>query len=127
VEQYTVVDPKRVMTDYSLFEYCANVPVACEDGAKSGGLINCHMLPTTAVMGFLKALQRMPTEKIADPKMRTIAIVHLAQNRRVVIGPSLRTPKTPVICPVDDDKDWFLYVTPEKNRAMVEQLKLHTR
>ena len=61
--------------------------------------------------------------------MRTISIVHLSKDQRVVIGPDFDSPKTPVFWLVDSDEkgDWVMHVTPEKNRAIVEQLKIHTR
>ena len=132
VEQYTIVDPKRVLNGgYELFSGCSTIPVVCEESEVSPcGFRRCIQLPTRIVYGFLETLKDMPAEKITDPKMRTISIVHLAKGCRIVIGPNFESPKNPIFWIVDkSDKkpDWFLYVTPEKNRAIVEQLKIHTR
>ena len=132
VEQYTIVDPKRVLNGgYELFYGCATIPVVCEESEVSPCWFRrCVQLPTRIVYGFLETLKHMPAEKITDPKMRTRSIVHLAKGCRVVIGPNFESPKNPIFWIVDkNDKtpDWFLYVTPEKNRAIVEQLKIHTR
>ena len=132
VEQYTVIDPKKVFNGgYSLWQLCENVPVACEESEVSPtGFIRCKMLPTNIVMGFLMELQRRPSEQIADPKMRTISIVHISKNHSFVIGPNFESPKAPVFWLVADDaakKEWILHVTPEKNRALIDALKIHTR
>ena len=132
VEQYTVIDPKKVMNGgYNLWALCEKVPVVCEESpVTSCGFRECVMLPTNIVMGFLQTLEAAKSETIAEPKMRTISIVHLSKNYRVVIGPNFESPKNPIFWLVANDapkKDWILHVTPEKNRAIVEQLKIHTR
>ncbi len=132
VEQYTVIDPKKLLSGgYELWQMCENVPVACEEeGVPTTGFIRCKMLPTKIVMGFLCELQKKTSEEIEDPKMRTLSIVHISQNHRIVIEPNFESPKSPVFWLVADDapkKDWILHVTPEKNRAIVDALKIHTR
>ena len=132
VEQYTVIDPKKVFNGgYSLWELCENVPVACEESEVSPtGFISCKMLPTKIMMGFLEELYQKPANEIIDPKKRTISIVHISKNHSIVIGPNFESPKAPVFWLVADDapkKDWILHVTPEKNRALVDALKIHTR
>ena len=129
VEQYTIVDPKRVLTDYKLFSGCKNIPVVCEESTKTPcGFASAIELPTKIIVGFLEALEKAPAEKIADPKMRTISIIHLDKDQRVVVGPCLGAPKTPILWPVDSkENNWVLHVTPEKNRAIVDALKIHTR
>ena len=132
VEQYTIVDPKKVLNGgYDLWQLCDTVPVVCEESTKSiCGFSQGIMLPTRIVMGFLMELKNKPAEEIADPKMRTLSIVHISKNHRVVIGPNFESPKNPVFWLVASDaakKDWIMYVTPEKNRAIVDALKIHTR
>ena len=128
VEQYTIIDPKRVMNGgYDLWSWCRSIPVACEDGMKSTGFVNCKQIPTQIVWNFLKTLEKTPSEQIVDPKMRTLTIVNLSSDHRVVILPNFESPKNPYLWPVDDDKDWILYVSPDKNRAIVDAIKIHTR
>ena len=131
VEQYTIVDPKKVLNGgYELFAGCEKIPVVCEESKKTCcGFSACIEIPTNIVLGFLKALNNMPAEKIVDPKMRTLSIIHLSPEHRIVIGPSLDKPKAPILWAVDskDKGDWVLNITPEKNRAIVNQLKIYTR
>ena len=132
VEQYTVIDPKKVLNGgYELWQFCDNVPVACEEGGVSPtGFIQCKMLPTKIMMGFLCELYKKPAKEIIDPKKRTISIVHISKDHRIVIGPNFESPKAPVFWLVAEDaakKDWILHVSPEKNRAIVDALKIHTR
>ena len=133
VEQYTIVDPKRVLNSgYELFSWCPTVPVVCEESRVSPtGFRAGIQLPTNIVMGFLQALEKAPARKIANPKMRTLSIIHLNEKCCICIFPDLKSPKQPILWVKNDDNQegigWSLYVTPEKNRAIVEQLKKYTR
>ncbi len=132
VEQYTIIDPKKVLNGgYRMWELCEKVPVVCEESEVSPcGFRSCIELPTNIVMGFLCTLEAAESKTIEDPKMRTLSIVHMSDNHRIVIGPNFESPKTPVFWLVAEDapkKDWILHVTPEKNRALVDALKIHTR
>ena len=130
VEQYTVIDPKRVLNGgYELFYGCNMIPVACEESKTSAcGFNRAIMLPRNIIAGFLDALKQAPAETIDNPKMRTISIVHLSDNQRVVIGPRIDKPGTVIVWTVDSKKhDWLFDITPEKNRAIVEAMKIHTR
>jgi len=130
VEQYTIVDPKRVLGNYEFWQMCETIPVICEESPEtSGGFRSGIQLPTNIVLGFLRLLNGMPAEKIADPKMRTISIIHLSKDQRVVIGPSPDPFKQLSFLTPDsvEQGEWVLHVTPATNRAIVEQLKIHTR
>lgn len=131
VEQYTIIDPKRVLIDYGVFSLCGKIPVACEESAVSScGFRQCIELPTNLVFSFLMELKDAPAETIINPKMRTISMVHLTPDCMIFIKPNLQNPKMPTFYRINSKgprQDWVLYVTPEKNRAIVEQLKIHTR
>ena len=132
VEQYTILDPKRVMNGgYNLFSECETIPVLCEEADVSPfGFRVCKRLPTNIVIGFLEDLNKASDEQIADPKMRTISMIHLSPDCRFIIGPNIASPKHPAYYILDENDqryDWVLHVTPEKNRAIVEQMKIHTR
>jgi len=133
VEQYTIIDPKRVLNGgYELWLLCEKVPVVCEESKISPcGFRASIELPTKVILGFLGDLKNAPAEKIADPKKRLLSIVHLNEKNRVYIFPNLKEPKNPwfVVENSDDEsaKGWSLYTTPEKSRAIVEQLKMYTR
>ena len=131
VEQYTVVDPKKVLTGgYEYWQLCKNTPVVCEESQKTcGGFSSGIELPTKIVYGFLQTLKNKPAEEIANPKMRTLSIIHLSPEHRVVVGPCFDGTQKAILWAVDSKKkgDWVFDVTPEKNRAIVAQLKIHTR
>jgi hypothetical protein len=132
VERYTIINPKRVLANYNLFSDCKTIPVAIETDDAKNGFVECVKLPTNIVLRFLRALGDMPAEKIIDSKMRTMSIVYLSNTQRVVVFPNFDSPKEPHIWPVDSPSgshahDWLFDITPEKNRAIVEQMKIHTR
>lgn len=134
VEQYTIVDPKMVLNGgYEHWQLCENVPVVCEESPKSlCGFSGGVMLPTNVVMGLLMELTKKPAQDIENPKKRTVSIVRLDAKHRIYILPNLESPKHPVFVVENDDDEekasgWSLYMTPEKNRAIVDVLKIHTR
>lgn len=132
VEQYTIVDPKKILGGYEYWQLCEKVPVVCEESSKSiCGFHRGIMLPTNIILGLLTELKEKPEQEIADPKKRTVSIVKLDAEHRIYILPNLESPKNPIFV-VANDKDesargWSLYMTPEKNRAIVDALKIHTR
>lgn len=132
MEHYTFVDPRKVMTNYDLFELCEKVPVACEtDEDISSGFYNCKEIPTKIALEFAHMLEKTPAEKIAPKAMRTISIIHTQKGKNIVIMPDL-TFANPVLIWDTSAKPgtrgtWFLDTTPEINRAIVEATKIHTR
>ena len=123
VEQYTLVHPKNVSTDYNYWGLCQTLPVWYEKAGTQSDFHNGVQLPTQVFLGYLNALKNAPLD--IDPKMRTISIVNLQNNAKLFILPNLKSPKRPIsVC---EQWDLALNTTPEINRAIVEQLKMFTR
>jgi len=132
VEQYTLVDPKNVLIDYSAFNMCKKIPVACEHiESTTSTFKNCVHLPNNKPFSdFLYQLTLCDKKQIKNPIFRTISIVNMAPGKQLFILPDIKNIRSP-ICVVNFDSgntdDWVLYVTPEINRAIVDQVKMFTR
>ncbi|MBR4475433.1 MAG: hypothetical protein IKP05_02010 [Alphaproteobacteria bacterium] len=131
VETYTVVDPKNLLINYAMFSACDMVPVVCEGYQSVGSYTAALRLPRDVVWGFLNDLTKLPAEITDEPENRTISIIHLTKDQRIVVMPDFNTIKGAVIWAIDNEKNggpsWVCDITPEKNRAIVEQVKIHTR
>ena len=124
VEQYTLVNPRNVLLNYNVFSLCENMPVRYE--SKYGdGWTECVSLPTQVFLGYLNALKHAPDIIVNDKKMRTISVVNLKNNRQLFILPNLKSPKKPIYA--YEQGTLAFDVTPEINRAIVEQIKMFTR
>ena len=124
IKQYTLVNPRKMLLDYNLFALCENMPVKYES-ENGDGWSQSVSLPTQVFLGYLNALERAPDRIANDPKMRTVSVVNLKNNRQLFILPNLRTPKKPVYA--YEPGTLGFDVTPEINRAIVEQIKMFTR
>ena len=133
VEQYVVVDPDNVLhCGYEMWEMCDMTPVAY-DNNNAGGWVNTVELPSVWVQKFLKFLSTKATPEIRkDPTQRLISVINMKDNHKIYIVPYLGNKHgSYIISENEDDKehsrDWVLYVTPEINRAIVEQVKIRSR
>ena len=126
VQQYTLVNPKQMLVDNSLWSLCEQVPVAYEKEGASSGFVECVELPTEVVSGFLYELQRAPGNIVDNPVMRTVSVIALKNGKKMYILPNLQSPKTPDIF-LEKPKELAFHVNPEINRAIANQLKLYTR
>ena len=124
VKQYTLVNPRKMLLDYNLFSWCENIPVKYES-ENSSGWSHCVSLPTQVFLGYLNALERAPDRIANDPKSRTISVVSLKNDRFLFILPNLKSPKKPIYA--YEQGTLAFDVTPEINRAIVEQVKMFTR
>jgi len=131
VETYTVVDPKHLLLNYALFSSCDMIPVACEGFQTAGSFTSALRLPRDVVWEFLNDLKSLPAKITNAPEMRTISIVHLSDNQRIVVLPDFKEKKGAIVWAIDNEKNgglsWVFDITPEKNRAIIEQVKIHTR
>ena len=134
VEQYTLIDPKLLFNGgYDLWSLCKTVPVAYENESreKGTGFAQCVELPThKPIMEFLYQLEHAAPAIVKQPKNRTISIIHFGKGKRMFIVPDLNHPKNPffiVDFETGNEREWFLHVTPQINRAIVKQLKIVTR
>ena len=133
VKQYVITDPNYVMVDgYKTWGLCKYTPVAYDNQDSTSGWLNAVQLPTEWALPFLKTLKNSAPEIRNDPRQRLISVIQLAENRKLYILPSLKQKKGSVIISWNNQNsknkgDWVMYVTPEINRAIVEQAKIRSR
>ena len=126
VKQYTIVHPRLVLINYNLFGGCSYIPVAHEVRSKTGFNHSVELPNHSVIWTFLEDLSATNPMDIS-PKARTISVLK-KDNQIIYIIPNIKEPKTPVIfMPNAMEKGWSLGLTPEINRAIVEQMKIHTR
>ena len=130
VEKYVLIQPKKLLIDYSMFVGHKTIPVAYEQSTNTGWN-KCVQLPNEKpIRIFLKHLRDTDPEMVNAEKMRTISIIKIDNNKDMYIFPDLKGKKQYemfVHFKKRDKYSWAHYVTPEINRAIVEQIKLHTR
>ena len=130
VEQYIIADPRNIMGDYELWSWCKFTPVAYE-GKESTGFLASVELPSRWAQPFLKALKQSAPEIRKDPTLRLISVIRLADGHKLYIVPNLKEKRGSVLLGEYSDtkrkNDWMYYVTPEVNRAIVEQAKIRSR
>lgn len=134
IDQYILADPKNVLINYSAFNMCGKIPVACETvESKTSTFKNCVHLPNQPEFtDYLTSLTTADKKLIKNPLYRTIYVVNLAQKKQMFILPDIKNIKNPIFSVVFSDepekeKDWFLYMTPTLNRAVIEAVKTYTR
>lgn len=133
VEQYVITDPNRIMNGgYNLWGLCEFTPVACDNLEEESGWISSIQLPSVWVQSFLKQLKHSDPEIRKDPKQRLISVINMGNGHKLYIIPNLKEKKSSAILSdkCHDDKrkhDWVFLVTPEINRAIVEQAKIRSR
>lgn len=126
VEQYILMDPNLVLNDYEDFSDCEFIPVAHENANTGTAFKQCVKLKTNIVLPFLRSLKKANEEVRMSPTMRMVTIIKLNYGKDLYILPNLKDSKEPLI--YGPDKHTFpLYVTPEINRAFVEQYKKYIR
>lgn len=130
VEQY-VLDPNYIMNHYELWSFCEFTPVAYEGKKTPCGFLCMVQLPTYWAQSFLKQLKQSAPEIRKDPTQRLISVIHLKDDHKLYVVPSLKEKKGSVILGEHNDEkrknEWMYYVTPEINRAIVEQAKIRSR
>lgn len=135
VEKYVLAKPNNMMVDYTWFFDCRAIPVAYEP-ENSGGFNDCLTLPNTfAVRRYLTQLMNTDNKRLSDPRTRTVSIVKMTHDKHVLVYPELnRNIPSARIAPFygkkqnEEERDsWVLYVTPEINRVIVNQIKTITR
>ena len=130
VDQYVVIDPKKLLINEEAFALCSKIPVAHAYSPNSEGWHACVQLDTRVMLPFLRALRQAPAEQIAPANMRTVSVINLDKDKRIYVLPNLADPKRALIHIMFEKGDghtWPFYMTPEKRYAIVEQLKIHTR
>lgn len=131
IDRYILADPKNVLINYSAFGMCGKIPVACET-VESKTSIAFHLPNQPEFTDYLTSLTTADKKLIKNPLYRTIYVVNLAQKKQMFILPDIKNIKNPIFSVVFSDesgkeKDWFLYMTPTLNRAVIEAVKTYTR
>ena len=130
VDQYVVIDPKKLLINEESFALCNKIPVAYDYSPNNTGWHACAQLDTRIMLPFLRTLRQMPAEQISSVAMRTVSVINLDKDKRIYVLPDFREQKSAsigVVFDKGDERAWPLYMTPEKRHAIVEQLKIHTR
>ena len=133
VEQYIIVDPQKVQNGGYGFRIIRKFTLVAYEGKKiDGKFLPTIQLPTDWALFFLKRFKRSAPEVRNDPTQRLISIIHLDDKHKLYVVPNLKTKKGSAFVggnTADKERknDWVFYVTPEINRAIVEQVKIRTR
>jgi len=133
VEQYIISDPNKVMNGgYELWGLCEFMPVLYDNQETLECFGKAVKLPTDWAQPFLKLLKNSEPEIRKDPTQRLISVINLGGNHKLYVVPNLKTKKSSVIVGEHNDdpkrkSDWLFYITPEINRAIVEQAKIRSR
>ena len=129
VKQYVLIDPKKLLANEECFALCKKIPVAYET-KNSGGWNACVELHTQIMLPFLRTLRKADKELIAPAPTRTVSVIELSQGKYIYVLPNLTYSKSAeihIVFDQGDENNWPFYMTPEKRRAVVEQIKIHTR
>jgi len=131
VEQYIIADPNNLLHGgYELWSFCEFTPVAYEEKESSGWLPSVQ-LPSSWAQPFLKLLKQTAPEIRKDPTQRLISVIRLADGHKLYVVPNLKEKRGSILLGEYSDtkrrNDWMYYVTPEVNRAIVEQAKIRSR
>lgn len=128
VEQYVLIDPKKLLANEEAFALCKKIPVAHET-KDSGGWHICAQLHTSVMLPFIRSLRLTASEKIVPAKMRTVSVINLDRDKYIYVLPSITVPNAAeihIIFDKGDENSWPFYMTPTIRKAVVEQVKIHT-
>ena len=114
-----------------MWDFCEMTPVAYQKHAFESGWLNTIDLPSFWAQRFLNELKNAAPEIRNDPLQRLISIINLRAGHKLYITPHLKDKTASYLVNEykNDDKrnrDWVLYVTPEINRAIIEQVKIRS-
>ena len=103
--------------------YCPN----CKNLAPSGFCQNCTELPLIFTIGFRDELIGKLIQDFKFHSVRALALP-LAEILNHIL-PNIKKPKSVILHPINKDKELSVafYVNPEINRAIIEQIKIHSR
>lgn len=133
VEQYVIADPNKVANGgYEFWGLCRFTPVLYDNQETHECFGEVVHLPTDWAQPFLKILKNSDPEIRQDPRQRLISVINLGGKHKLYVVPKLETKKSSVIVGEHNDdeerkNDWIFYITPEINRAIVEQAKIRSR
>ncbi len=148
VERYTLVNPKNILGGPELWALSPEMPIPYENDKNTSGRMECAKLHTSVMLPFMRDLKRTPNEFIEPGHMRTVSVVHLNNGLHIYVLPVLpmtqmakiskngHKPSCYVALADDNDTNckrledkpgWSFFMNPEIRKAIVEEIKLHTR
>ena len=128
VQQYTLIDPKKLKNGYDKWAGRCFVLVAYE---KNKYLITRVKMDTKIIYPFLMALKNAPREISARPENRTVSVIDLKHGAKAYVFPNLdETNKNYDIVFSNSKKccqdlPLSCFITPEINMAIMAQLKIY--
>ena len=127
VKQYILIDPKALMIDYTMFFGRKHIPVAYKEHSKKEIFHSTVMLPTSMFAQYLTDLNDAPAEVSATAKNRTVSIITMNNGQKLYMIPEWRDNKKVKEIFTAHELPIAFNVTPEINRAIIEQRKIYTR
>lgn len=130
VEQYVLIDPKKLLANEEAFALCHKIPVVYENSQPKDDWHVGAQLHTKVMLPFIRALRAAKPEDIAPADTRTVSVIELAQGKYIYVLPRITMPKPAeihIIFDKGDENSWPFYMTPTIRKAVVEQVKIHTR
>ena len=133
VEQYVLADPNNLkFCSYEMWDFCEMTPVAYQTTNTESGWLNTVDLPSFWAQQFLNVLKNSDSAVRNDPKQRLVSVINMKDGHKLYIAPHLGdTSASYLVNEYENNEkrkyDWVLYVTPEINRAIVEQVKIRSR
>lgn len=128
VQQYTLIDPKKLKNGYDKWAGRCFVLVAYE---KNKYLITRVKMDTKIIYPFLMALKNAPREISARPENRTVSVIDLKHGAKAYVFPNLdETNKNYDIVFSNSKKccqdlPLSCFITPEINMAITAQTKIY--
>lgn len=128
VQQYTLVDPKKLKNGYDKWAGRCFVLVAYEQNKY---LITRVKMDTKIVYPFLVALKNAPREISEKPENRTVSVINMKHGARAYVFPNLdETNKNYDIVfsnskKCRQDLPLSCFISPEINMAIMAQIKIY--
>ena len=124
VKEYCIVNPKKVMINYSWFEYCKYTPVAIEHKNQNAGFYPSVDVPSTEFLLYMNQLSVAPDEVAENPRNRKLCIIELKNKGKLYVLPNLKDPNDPSRV---FENNVVFDVTPEIELAIKKAFGIHTR
>lgn len=125
--KHVIADPCDIMADYSMWELCAQVPVALD----GNGWCTSAMFPSNSVTyNYLNSFKSWPKNFRKLPLVRTVMKYELSKNYTITDKKTGHS-KTFKGCSmwlfptgwVHADDDWLLHMTPEIRKDMAKRIR----
>jgi len=128
VQQYTLIDPKKVKKGYDNWKKRCFVLVAYEQNKY---LIKRVKMDTNIVFPFLKALRNAPSEISKRPENRTVSVINMKHGAKAYVFPNLHETNKQYDIVFTNAENGHqnlplsCFTSPEINLAIVAQAKIY--